>query len=158
MMMDEEHVSMPEENLCTRRLGLDDYDDLLSLWQRAGLHSLKPQGRDSRAALAHQLASGVQAVLGLKVDGCLVGAVVTTHDGRKGWINRLVVDPDYRRRGYAARMLSAAEDVLREQGMQVIAALVESDNPASLALFCQAGYAEIDPHIHYLTKRESDAV
>lgn len=139
-----------------RRLGLDDYDELLALWQRAGLHSLKPQGRDSRAGLTRQLASTVQTILGLEVDGQLVGAVVATHDSRKGWINRLVVNPDHRRRGYAARLIAAAEETLREQDIHVIAALVESDNPASLALFQKVGYVESDPGIHYLTKRDSE--
>ena len=148
---------MREKSLRIHRLGLDDYDALLVLWQRAGLHSLKPQGRDSRAGLARQLASGVQTILGLEVDGRLVGAVVATHDSRKGWINRLAVDPDHRRRGYGARLVAAAEEVLRELGLGVIAALVESDNPASLALFRKTGYVEIDPGIHYLTKRDSDA-
>ncbi len=147
-----------EEGLRIRELGLDDYDELLALWRRAGLHSLRPQGRDSRAGLARQLASGVQRILGLEVGGRLVGAVVATHDSRKGWINRLAIDPDHRRRGYAARLIVAAEEVLRAQGMRVIAALVESDNPASLALFRKMGYVEIDSGIHYLTKRDSDEV
>jgi ribosomal protein S18 acetylase RimI-like enzyme len=147
-----------QERLDIRQLGLEDYDELLALWQRSGLHSLKPQGRDSRAALTHQLASGVQTILGLEVDGQLVGAVVATHDSRKGWINRLVVDPDHRRRGYAGRLIAEAERVLRAQGMRVIAALVESDNPSSLALFRRAGYIEIDAGIHYLTKRDSSDV
>jgi ribosomal protein S18 acetylase RimI-like enzyme len=147
-----------QERLDIRQLGLEDYDELLALWQRSGLHSLKPRGRDSRAALAHQLASGVQTILGLEVDGQLVGAVVATHDSRKGWINRLVVDPDHRRRGYAGRLIAEAERVLRAQDMRVIAALVESDNPSSLALFRRAGYIEIDAGIHYLTKRDSSDV
>ncbi len=147
---------MQQENLCIRQLGLDDYEELLALWRRAGLHSLKPQGRDSRVSLAQQLTSGVQTILGLEADGQLVGAVIATHDSRKGWINRLVVNPDHRRRGYAARLIAAAEEVLREQGICVIAALVESDNPASLALFQKVGYIEIDSRIHYLTKRDSN--
>lgn len=138
-----------------RCLGMEDYDDLLALWHRASLHSLKPAGRDSREAVARQLAIGVQTILGLEVSGELVGAVVATHDSRKGWINRLVVEPDYRRRGYGAQLIAAAEDVLSEQGMRVIAALVESDNPASLALFRKEGYIEIDSKIHYLSKRDS---
>ena len=141
-----------------RLLTLGDYDALLELWRRAGLHSLRPRGRDSREAIARQLASGVEAILGLEVDGRLVGAVVATHDSRKGWINRLAVDPDFRRRGYGLQLIQAAEEWLREQGMQIIAALVESDNPASFALFRKAGYVEIDPGIHYLTKRESEEV
>jgi ribosomal protein S18 acetylase RimI-like enzyme len=156
---------MPDENVTIRRLGADDYDELLALWQRAGLHSLRPQGRDSRTSIARQLASGVQTILGLEVDGAHPGAaleaapgaaVVVTHDSRKGWINRLAVDPDHRRRGHAGQLVAAAEEALREQGMYVIAALVESDNPASLALFRKAGYVEIDSRIHYLTKRDSD--
>jgi len=149
-------AGMSKNEFCIRPLGLDDYDALLALWQRARLHSLKPQGRDSRASLARQLASGVQTILGLEVNGQLVGAVTATHDSRKGWINRLVVDPDHRRRGYATRLIAVAEKVLREHGMCVIAALVESDNPASLALFQKAGYVEIDPAVHYLSKRDSD--
>ena len=139
-----------------RQLGLEDYDRLLTLWQQAGLHSLKPRGRDSRAGLARQLATGVQTILGLEVGGQLIGAVVATHDSRKGWINRLAVHPDHRRRGHGTRLIAAAEEVLRDEGMRVIAALVESDNPASLALFQEAGYVEIDAGIHYLTKRDSD--
>ena len=141
-----------------RLLTTEDYDTLLDLWRRAGLHSLRPKGRDSREAIARQLESGVAALLGLEVDGRLVGVVLATHDSRKGWINRLAVDPAYRRRGYGLRLVEAAERWLRDQGMQITAALVESDNPASLALFRKAGYVEIDPGIHYLTKRESPEV
>lgn len=147
---------MSDEDGRIRRLSVNDYDELLALWQRSGLHSLKPRGRDSRDGIARQLESGVQTILGLEVEDRLVGAVVATHDSRKGWINRLAVDPAYRRRGYGVRLVRAAEQALREQGMRVIAALVLSGNDASLALFRRAGYSEIDGGIHYLTKRDSD--
>jgi hypothetical protein len=106
--------------------------------------------------LAQQLASGVQTILGLESGGQLVGAVMATHDGRKGWINRLVVKPGSRRRGHGARLIAAAEEVLRAQGIGVIAALVESDNRASLGLFRKVGYVDAERTIYYLSKRESD--
>jgi ribosomal protein S18 acetylase RimI-like enzyme len=148
-----EEAPVPEDRI--RELKLDDYDRLLALWQRAGLRSLKPQGRDGREALTEQLASGVQTIIGLEVDGQLVGAVTASHDSRKGWINRLAVDPTCRRRGYGAWLIAAAEEVLREQGIRVIAALVESDNTGSLALFRKVGYLDAGESIHYLSKRES---
>ena len=147
---------MNEESLRIRRLGLEDYDELMGLWLRAGLHSLKPQGRDSRDSLARQLASPVLTILGLEVGGQLVGAVIVTHDSRKGWVNRLAIDPDYRRQGYGARLVAAAGEVLREQGIHVVAAFVENDNSASLSLFQKMGYVELEGGIHYLTKRDSD--
>jgi ribosomal protein S18 acetylase RimI-like enzyme len=139
-----------------RPLTLDDHAELLALWQRAELGSLRLSGRDSRGALGRQLASGVMTILGLEADGRLVGAVIATHDSRKGWINRLVVDPDYRRRGYAQRLVLAAETRLRTQGISIIAVLVESDNTPSLALFQGVGYVDAGGDIHYLTKRDSE--
>jgi len=138
-----------------RELTLDDYDHIVDLWQRAGLHSLKPHGRDSREAVARQLDSGVQTILGLELDGVLVGAVIATQDSRKGWINRLVVASAFRGRGYG-RLIAAAEEALRARGMSVIAALVESDNAASLALFRKVGYVDSGTGVHYLSKRKSD--
>ncbi|NLE45825.1 MAG: GNAT family N-acetyltransferase [Chloroflexi bacterium] len=141
-----------------RHLTGDDYSSLLALWQRAGLHSIRPEGRDSQAAIEQQLATEVQTILGLELDGVLIGTVVTTHDTRKGWINRLAIDPRYRNQGYGKLLVRAAEARLREQGMPLTAALIEHDNVASLRLFQSLGYSEIDEGIHYLTKRDSENV
>lgn len=140
-----------------RHLGIEDYERIMTLWRRAGLTSLKPRGRDSRQAFALQLESGVQTVLGLEEDGQLIGVVVATHDSRKGWINRLTIDPGHQRQGHATRLLAAAEETLRAQGMRIIATLIEDWNEASLALFQKEGY-RLNDDIHYLSKRDNDEV
>ncbi len=137
-----------------RRLTVDDYDAIIDLWRRAGLH-IRPKGRDSREEFAKQMAFGVQAVIGLEQDGRLIGVVIATHDGRKGWVNRLAVDPEHRRQGHAMRLIEEAERVLHEQGMHIIAALVESWNEASLKLLEKAGYSTYKDGVIYLSKRDS---
>ena len=137
-------------------LRADDYDAVCDLWQHAGL-SIRPAGRDSRQQFVAQLAGGTQTVLGARVGDHLVGVVVATHDGRKGWINRLAVHPDYRHQGLGLRLISEAEQVLQVQGMQIIAALIEDGNKPSLALFERAGYVDY-PDVHYVTKRTSHDV
>ncbi len=139
------------------RLGLEDYERIIDLWRRSGLTSLRLRGRDSRQAFAQQMQSGVQTVLGLEDDGRLIAVVVATHDSRRGWVNRLTVDQDYRRRGLARRLLAAAEEVLREQGLFITVALIEDWNEASMALFLQEGY-RLNDDIHYVSKRDSDDV
>ncbi len=136
----------------TLTLTAEDHGAILTLWERAGLPT-RPAGRDSRAQFAAQFANGTQTVLGVRDDEHLIAVVVATHDGRKGWINRLAVHPDFRRRGLGAFLITAAERALREQGMQIIAAIIEDWNQPSLALFEDAGYV-LHPDIHYLTKRE----
>jgi GNAT superfamily N-acetyltransferase len=143
------------DGIVVRLLGLEDYDRFMDVWLPAGLHSLRPKGRDSRAAIAQQLATGTHTLLGLEFKGELVAVVLATHDGRKGWINRLCVRPKYRRRGYGARLVAEAERALHEQGMTVIAALIEPGNDVSLTLFSKLGYVE-SPGMHYVSKRDSE--
>jgi len=136
-----------------RHLTVDDYNAILALWQRAGLDTIRPQGRDSREAFADQLARG-QVVLGLEEAGRLVACIVITDDTRKGWINRLAVDPGYRRQGLAARLIVEAEQALREKGIHVFAALVEHENTASLSLFQREGYKT--HNVAYISKRDDE--
>jgi len=136
-----------------RRLTIDDHAAILALWQRAGLHSIRPEGRDNRSEFEKQFAGG-QIAIGLEEDGKLLGVVLATHDTRKGWINRLAIEPDYRRNGYGEQLVQAAEEALREAGMHVMAALIEAGNDASLALFEKLGYAP-HQHLYYVSKRDS---
>ena len=139
-----------------RRLTVDDYGDVIALWQKSGLPSVRPEGRDSREAFAAQIEKG-QIVIGLETDDRLIGVVVATSDTRKGWINRLAIDPDYRRRGYGRLLNRAAEQALRELGLQIIAALIEDWNDASRALYKSEGYA-VHTDIYYVSKRDSQDV
>jgi ribosomal protein S18 acetylase RimI-like enzyme len=136
-----------------RRLTIDDHAAILALWQRAGLHSIRPEGRDSRSEFEKQFAGG-QIAIGLEEDGQLIGAVIVTNDTRKGWINRLAIDPDHRRKGYGELLVHAAEDALHEAEMHLIAAFIEEGNTASLTLFEKLGYA-VHQDIYYVSKRDS---
>jgi ribosomal protein S18 acetylase RimI-like enzyme len=136
-----------------RRLTIDDHAAILALWQRADLHSIRPEGRDSQSEFGKQFAGG-QIAIGLEEDGQLIGVVIATHDTRKGWINRLAIDPDHRRKGYGEQLVHTAEDALHKAGMHLIAAFIEEGNTASLTLFEKLGYAA-HQHITYVSKRDS---
>lgn len=136
----------------------EDYGQIMELWARGGL-PLKPRGRDSRENIARQL--GLPNVRFLVAEegegGPVVGAVLATHDGRKGWINRLAVDEARRRRGLGARLVRAAEEWLEAQGMDILACLIEADNAVSMAVFERLGYTK-HPEIIYFAKRKHPGV
>ncbi|HNS03485.1 MAG TPA: GNAT family N-acetyltransferase [Anaerolineae bacterium] len=132
-------------------LDLSHYDEIMALWQRAGLH-IRPAGRDSVEAFARQMATGVQTPIGLRAGEQLVAVVLATHDSRKGWINRLAVDPDYRRRGLATRLIALCQAHFQAQGIDIWTALIEEWNQPSLALFASAGYT-LAQDITYASRR-----
>lgn len=133
-------------------LSVADYDDILALWQCAGL-PVRRAGRDAPAEFARQMERGLQRVIGIREAGQLVAVAVLTHDGRKGWINRLAVHPAHRRRGLARRLIAEAERwFARELGLEVWAGLIEAHNTASLALFEAEGY-DYHSDILYVSKR-----
>lgn len=98
------------------------------------------------------MATGVQTPIGLRVEGKLVAVVIATHDSRKGWINRLAVDPNYRRQGLGLQLIRLCEEQFRSVGIDIWAALIEDWNEASLALFRKAGY-HIHDNITYASQR-----
>src|SRR2546421_353928 len=122
-----------------RRLGTAGYEGICAGWEASG-GGYQPTRRESPGRFSRPMGTGLQTVFGAFEDGQLVGVVVATHDGRKGWISRLGVDPAYQRRGIGAVLVRACEDMFHEMGLTIIAALVVHGNEASLNLFKREGF------------------
>ncbi len=131
----------------------EDYEAVVALWRDGGL-PYKPTGRDAPEALAAQIAGGTVFILVAEVAGEPVGTIMGSHDGRKGWLNRLAVAPAWRRApaGVAARLVAAAEDRFRELGLEIFACFIEGYNDASARFMERLGYVRF-PDIGYYTKR-----
>ncbi len=138
-------------NLTLEELGVGNYSQLVELWEKSSLPT-KPKGRDSLAELERQLKLSCVSILGLFDQDRLVASVLVTHDGRKGWINRLVVRSRYRRRGLGERLIRAAENWLESQGIGIFACIIEGGNDVSRTVFESAGYKDFEG-ASYFTKR-----
>lgn len=138
------------------RLRLRDYEEMIALWRRAGLGD-SVRARDARRAFARQLRRNDGLYLGAYDGKRLVGTALGTHDTRKGWINRLAVDPSYQGRGLGTRLLRASEKALARKGMKVISAFVVNGNDPSLNLFRRSGYVTVDTMTYVRKKLDPDA-
>jgi N-acetylglutamate synthase len=134
-----------------RRAGREDYDDIISLWTRAGLHH-QPNGRDSRENLTRELNDpDVDALVAVSGDA-MIGTIIGTNDGRKGWVNRLAVDPEYRGEGVAKTLVERVEACFRERSLMVFCCLINAENEASQSLFETIGY-DRHPEVVYYSKK-----
>jgi len=148
--------TMPEINFTIRAFSLDDYQAVIKLWKKSGLPH-KPKGRDSLNAIKNELKRGICIFLIACCDGRIVGSVIGTHDGRRGWINRLAVDPEYQRQGIAKALLKAAEEKLDGLGLEIITCLIEDWNESSIRFFENMEYIK-HPDILYFSKRKNPDV
>lgn len=136
-----------------RRMTLDDYDGVLSLWTEADL-PFRPYGRDERGKIAAEVEADTAVFLVAEREKKLIGVVLATHDGRKGWINRLAVAPEFQRLGMARLLVSEVQRRMEERGLEIFAALVDSGNDASHRFFEAIGYVH-DPTMEYFSRRRS---
>jgi len=136
-----------------RRLAADDYDRICEIWSLAGL-LFRANGRDGRSQVQAEMERDTAVFLGAEADGELVGVVLGTHDGRKGWINRLAVLPSHRKQGIAKALTIEVERRLNELGILIVTCLIEGENEASTAFFRSLGYIG-HPDIAYYSKRQS---
>lgn len=139
-----------KNDITVRQLGESDLPAVHALWAEAGL-PFHPEGRDSLPRMAVELRGGSALLLGAFRKERLVGVVLLTDDGRKGWINRLAVAPSCRRMGLGRLLIEASEEQFRARGRGILACLIEDWNEASLALFQSEGY-ELRKDIFYLRK------
>ncbi|MBI5267747.1 MAG: GNAT family N-acetyltransferase [candidate division Zixibacteria bacterium] len=137
-----------------RRLTIDDYDDIIRVWADAGLE-YRPKGRDSRPMVAKEMQFPGAAYFGYYENGRMIGAVIANYDGRRGWINRLAVDPDCRGRGIAGLLIKEGERFLRSVGAIVMTALIHELNTPSMSCFEKEGY-HCQTDFEYFSKKRSE--
>ena len=132
-----------------------DYSAIVDLWRWCGL-SISLTGRERESAFVDQLRQFPDSFLVATVDERVVGVVLGTHDTRKGWISRLGVHPDHQRKGLATALILECEKAIRAHGIEVVAALVETWNTASAAVFAKAGFSDEYKVMYFRKSSESD--
>jgi ribosomal protein S18 acetylase RimI-like enzyme len=136
-----------------RELSIKDYDALITLWNDAQL-PFKPKGRDRRDKIEYELKQGRDIFLVAEINGKLVGSVFGTHDGRKGWINRLAVSPEFQRQDIAKKLIAEVEDRFSELGIDIIACLIEDWNTKSLQVFEKLGYKKHSDMVYFSKRKD----
>jgi ribosomal protein S18 acetylase RimI-like enzyme len=120
---------------------LEDADiaDVIALWQRCGL--TRPWN-DPAADIALARKGPNATVLVGRDDSILVASVLVGHDGHRGWVYYVAVDPERRHKGYGRVIMAAAEDWLRARGLEKLQLMVRGDNAEVQTFYQSLGYLE----------------
>jgi len=139
-----------------KRLTIDDYDNILKIWTDTGL-PFRPKGRDAWDRIAVEMANPDCAYFGMFDDEIMIGVGIANWDGRRGWVNRVAIDPEYRGRGLAGEIIRECEKFLEGCGALIICALIEDENTPSMTCFEKESYVCMN-EIKYFSKRKSPDV
>ena len=131
------NIQANDRGLAVTSIEDQDVVEVVSLWQRCG--SPRPWNDPaSDIALARKGANST--ILLARHEGVLVASVLVGHDGHRGWVYYVSVDPDHRFKGYGRAIMTAAEDWLRARGIAKLQLMVRGDNAKVHAFYESLGY------------------
>ena len=124
-----------------RNMRLDDYDSVYALWLSCpgmGLNNLD----DSQAGIAKYLARNPDTCFVAVEQGCMIGAILTGHDGRRGSISHTAVSPAHQRQGVGTLLVNAALNALKEQGIHKVNLVAFARNEKGNAFWEKMGFTQ----------------
>jgi ribosomal protein S18 acetylase RimI-like enzyme len=134
-----------------RTLRTDDLDAAFVLWE-----ATEHLGRVPREEVESVMAFDGDLVLAAEHDGQLVGVVLGSYDGRRGWIQRLAVEPAHRRSGVARSLIDELERRLVERGCRQVNLLVFDHNIVGRSFWEGLGYEGTEQLVMYRRRLDDD--
>ena len=119
----------------------DDIETIVDLWHRCGL--TRPHN-DPYRDIAFAREKAESDVLVGESDGRIVASAMVGHDGHRGTVYYVSVDPDRRGSGLGRDLMAAAEDWLKDRGIWKLNLLIREDNTAVQGFYESLGY-EVEP-------------
>ncbi len=121
----------------------DDRAAVIALWQDCDLtRPWNPPERDIELCRR----SGHGTLFVAEAAGRLAGTIMVGHDGHRGWVYYVAVDPAHRRDGLGRALMRHAEAFLAAQGVPKIMLLIRETNSAVAAFYQRLGY-QIEPRL-----------
>ena len=121
-----------------REFQMADYEKVVTLWERAGLSTVRSDQRDEiRKKLLRDpdlFLVGVEAQT-------VVAAVIGGYDGRRGWAYHLAVEPEHHAQGRGSALLGALESRLRNKGCLKLNLLIDWNNAGVAEFYRRCGYS-----------------
>jgi ribosomal protein S18 acetylase RimI-like enzyme len=118
-----------------------DIEQAVALWRACGL--TRPWN-DPYKDISFARAGENSTVLVLERDGRIVASAMTGHDGHRGVLYYVAVDPQFRGQGLGREAVAAAERWLAARGVWKLNLLVRSENEAVRGFYEALGY-EVNP-------------
>jgi ribosomal protein S18 acetylase RimI-like enzyme len=116
-----------------REMSIDQYDSIYELWENSEGVGLSQS--DSKYEIEKFLNRNPGLCFTAWHEAVLVGAILCGHDGRRGYIHHLAVEPNARRGGVGTALVGRCLRELKAFGISKCHLFVFTDNDPALAFW-----------------------
>ncbi len=123
-----------------RELHIDDYNEVYELWTRARWIGLS--GSDNLQGFIRYLLRNKGMSYCYEDEGKIVAAALCGHDGRRGYINHVVVSEQHKGKGIGRTIVEKCIFRLKEEGIDKCHILVIQENESGKGFWKAIGWTE----------------
>ena len=122
-----------------RAMTLEDYENVHALWMKIKGFAIRSID-DSKEGVERFLNRNPGISVVAEEDGKIVGAILCGHDGRRGCMYHVCVDPEYRLKGIGKSMVVFAMEALRKEKINKVSLIAFTKNDVGNALWKEIGW------------------
>lgn len=131
-----------------RAMTLNDYENVHALWMRIKGFSIRSID-DSQEGVERFLKRNPGISVVAEKDGRIVGAILCGHDGRRGCLYHVCVDPDYRLKGIGKSMVVFVMEALRKEKINKVSLIAFTKNDIGNAFWKEIGWTKREDLNYY---------
>lgn len=132
-----------------RSMTLEDYDEVLLLWQNTEWISLSDT--DAREPMKLFLNRNPGLSLVVRDGDELIGTILCSHDGRRGYLHHLAIDKQHRRQGIGTDLVQRCLAALAKESIIKCNIYFIEENEAGMAFWTHNGF-ELLPHFGWMQR------
>ena len=134
-----------------RAMTLEDYENVHALWMKIKGFAIRSID-DSKEGVERFLNRNPGISVVAEEDGKIVGAILCGHDGRRGCMYHVCVDPEYRLKGIGKSMVVFAMEALRKEKINKVSLIAFTKNDVGNAFWKEIGWTgRKDLNYYYFT-------
>lgn len=130
-----------------RELRIDDHERLLSLM--SDTPGIRVRTADGLEATRRYLDRNPGLSFIAEYGGRLVGCALAGHDGRRGYLQHVIVVPEHRRHGIGRELVTRCVAALNGQGIQKMHLDVMMSNEQAMTFWERLGWSRRDDLVRY---------
>ncbi|MBR6237606.1 MAG: GNAT family N-acetyltransferase [Lachnospiraceae bacterium] len=131
-----------------RSMNIDDYDQVKALWLKIKGFAIRSID-DSREFIERFLLRNPGCSVVAIENDHIVGAILCGHDGRRGCLYHVCVDPEYRLRGIGKSMVVHCMQALQAEGINKVSLIAFTKNDIGNAFWKEIGWTRREDLNYY---------